>query len=255
VPSGGTGFAGAARRQARDILSHPPFTTAHGQSALSRFFSDLGHWLYDVAGPVWHFILRYLLRPTRSGLENVFGSWWPVVLGVAVLAVATGVGLTLGRRRARAGADRWVARAAHRDVDPDALDAAAATAERAGDFAMAVRLRFQAGLARLERSGLVSGGRTHTSAQLGSVLRSPTFDELAGQLDAILYAGIPARAEHAGAARAGWPHVPEEARRSAAERPVAAAAVAVAPFPGDPRLGGGPSDLGASSREPPRGWR
>jgi hypothetical protein len=102
-----------------------------------------------------------------------------------------------------------------RDEDPDALEVAAEQAERSGDFELAVRLRFRAGLARLERGGLITARRTHTSAQLAGMLRSPTFEALAGQLEGIVYAGHTATADHVGAARSGWPRIPVEARQAA----------------------------------------
>ncbi|MGA2519911.1 MAG: hypothetical protein ABSG81_03725 [Acidimicrobiales bacterium] len=219
MPSGSPGLAGEARRQARHILSNPPFTTSNRPSALSHFFSDLGQWLYDAVGPVWRFLLHFLLRPARSGLSAAFGSWWPVVLGAVVVAVGVVVGTSLARRRARLGIGGMGRVAPVGDENPDALERDADTAEGAGDFELAVRLRFRAGLARLEQRGLISGRRTHTSAQLVGMVRSATFTDLASQLDAIVYAGLPAGRVHVGAARAGWPLVPDEARRAAAMTP------------------------------------
>jgi hypothetical protein len=207
--------AGQARHEARQILSHPPFSTPAGHSAIDGFFHDLGHWLYDVVGPVWRFLFDHLLLPTRNGLSGVFGSWWPVPLGVIVVAVAVVIGVRLGRTRARVGVARAGRVVEARDEDPDALDAAAEQAEQDSDYDLAVRLRFRAGLARLESGGLISGRQTHTSSQLAHVLRSPTFDVLAGQLDGIVYAGHTATADDVGTARSGWPRIPVEARQAA----------------------------------------
>jgi hypothetical protein len=129
--------------------------------------------------------------------------------------VAVAVGVHLARGRARVGVVRAGRAVGVRDEDPDALEAGAEQAERSGDYELAVRLRFRAGLARLERGGLIKARRTHTSAQLAGILRSPTFDALAGQLDGIVYAGHPATADHVGAARSGWPRIPVEARQAA----------------------------------------
>jgi hypothetical protein len=125
------------------------------------------------------------------------------------------VGLRLARTRARVGVTRAARAAEMHDEDPGELERAADQAENGGDYELAVRLRFRAGLARLERSGFITGRRTHTSAQLAQLLRSPTFDSLAGQLDRIVYAGLPATAGHVGAARSGWPRIPVEARQAA----------------------------------------
>jgi hypothetical protein len=215
VPADPSGLAGHARREARQILSQPPYSTPTHHSALDGFFHDLGHWLYDAVAPVWRFVFQHVLLPSRHGLTAVFGSWWPVPLGVVIIAVAVVVGVRLARTRARVGVVRAGRAVGLRDEDPDALEGAAEQAEGSGDYELAVRLRFRAGLARLERGGLITGRRTHTSAQLAGILRSPTFDALAGQLDGIVYAGHAATADHVGAARSGWPRIPVEARQAA----------------------------------------
>ena len=216
MPADPSGLAHRARGDARHILSQPPFTSSPAHpSALSRFFHDLGQWLYDVVGPVWRFAVDHIWRPVDRALAGTFGPWWPLVLGAIVVALAVLVGLRLARRRARVGAVRTERPAGSRDEDPDALDAAATAAEREGDYELAVRLRFRAGLARLERGGLIMQRRTHTSAQLARMVRSPTFDLLAGELDGILYGGRAATAHDVDTARAGWPKIPDEARSSA----------------------------------------
>ena len=199
----------------RHILSQPPFSVSTHRSGLDRFFHDLGHWLSDVVGPVWRFLDHHLFNPVRVHLSSALGSWWPVPLGAVVVVVAAVVGLRLARTRAHVGVTRAEAVAVMRDEDPAELDRAADRAEQAGDYELSVRLRFRAGLARLERSGLITGRRTQTSSQLAQVLRSPTFDTLAGQLDRIVYAGLAATADHVGEARSGWPRIPVEAREAA----------------------------------------
>jgi len=215
VPVDSSSLAGQARHEARHILSQPPFSASTHRSGLDAFFHDLGHWLSDVAGPVWRFLDHHLLHPVGNEFSSVFGSWWPVPLGAVMVVVAAVVGFRLARTRARVGVTRAGRGAMTRDEDPGELESAADQAEQAGDFELAVRLRFRAGLARLERSGLITGRRTHTSSQLAAALRSPTFDTLAGQLDHIVYAGLPATADHVGAARSGWPRIPVEARQAA----------------------------------------
>ncbi len=215
MPVDSSSLAGQARQEARHILSQPPFSASTHRSGLDRFFHDLGHWLSDVVGPVWRFMDHHLFHPVRVQLSSAFGSWWPLPLGAVVVVVAAVVGLRLARTRARVGVTRAARAAVMRDEDPAELERAADRAEQAGDYELAVRLRFRAGLARLERFGLITGRRTHTSSQLAQVLRSPTFDTLAGQLDRIVYAGLPATADHVGEARSGWPRIPVEAREAA----------------------------------------
>ncbi len=215
MPVDSPSLAGQARHVARQILSQPPFSSATHRSGVDRFFHDLGHWLSDVVGPVWRFLLHHLFHPVSHELSRAFGSWWPVPLGAVVVAAALLVGMRLARRRARVGVARTARVAVLRDEDPGELEDAADRAAEAGDYELAVRLRFRAGLARLERSGLITGRRTHTSSQLAQVLRSPTFDTLAGQLDRIVYAGQTASADDVGSARSGWPRIVSEARQAA----------------------------------------
>jgi len=235
VPSASGGLARAARDQARAILSKPPFSTSSHPSALQRFFHDLGQWLYEAFG---RFALHRILDPLRDGLHAAFGSWWPLALGLIVAALAVVVGVGLGRRRARVGVARAERLLGGRDEDPDELDTAAERAERAGDYDLAVRLRFRAGLARLERRGLIRDRRTHTTAQLGEVLRSPTFDGLAARVDSVVYGGVAATAADVAAARAGWPQVPGEAHRDGRDRPAPALVAAGSTGAGGPEADG-----------------
>ncbi len=203
----------SARQQARNILSHPPFVPSR-DNWLVGLFHHIGNWLY---GPYHWLDDRY-----HHLLESLGGSGLlhlsTVILAVVVVVVFSVVGLLLARRRARVG----IARAQHLqlagDEDPDELDRAAAAAEELGDHELGVRLRFRAGLARLEHGGLVTGRAARTRGQLSAQLRSPTFDALAGHLEEIVYAGRAATHDDSAEARAGWPLVPGEARSTPAGR-------------------------------------
>ena len=80
-------------------------------------------------------------------------------------------------------------------------------AEREADYERAVRLRFRAGLLRLDIEP------STTSGAAARTLRSPTFDALAARFDAIAYGHRPAGADDAAAAREGWRAVLAEATR------------------------------------------
>ncbi len=82
---------------------------------------------------------------------------------------------------------------------------------------MAVRLRFRAGLARLELAGLINDRAVRTSREIAETVHSPRFDALAASHEAIVYGDRPATTADAGEAREGWPVVPEEARRAREE--------------------------------------
>lgn len=123
-----------------------------------------------------------------------------VVIAALVFAARLGK-----RRTVLAAAVR--ARPAEPEADPAELERAADSAEAAGEFATAVRLRFRAGLLRLARAGVVEPGQSPTSGQLRRVVAAPEFDDLVSAFDRIVYGRRPASAGDATAARESWKRV------------------------------------------------
>ena len=70
--------------------------------------------------------------------------------------------------------------------DPRELERVADDAERAGDYALALRLRFQAGVMRLQMNGRIRRGRTTTTRAIGRQLRLREFDDLGRTFDAVV---------------------------------------------------------------------
>jgi hypothetical protein len=131
-----------------------------------------------------------------------------VLLGGAILALAAVV--TRGMTD-RTLADRATTRA-RRDggpAPPDAraLEAAAEQAERDGRLEQAVRLRFQAGLLRLDELGVLSYRPSLANAAVSRRLGSPIFDGLARRFEEVAYGGQPAEPGDVGSARDGWRRV------------------------------------------------
>lgn len=204
----GTAGAAAARKAAQKILSGRDFT-AHGAKTPRPFagvLKQLGKWLHDVLGPVGH--------PFGSGfdwLARIFGRTGAEVIFCAVLVIiAFLVVRVVVRRSARLGREDRLAGTEVASDDPAVLEHQADDAEKNGDLELAVRLRFRAGLLRLERCGLLAERDTRTSREIAVILGSPSFTHLAADLEEILYAEVPAGASHADAARTLWPRVPEE---------------------------------------------
>jgi hypothetical protein len=189
--------AGHAREQAREILSQRRFHA----SDVPRPFEKPLHWLGQRLEDVGNWFARAF-----DGLDAVLpgGGWvvWLLLAGV-VAALAVVLARSAVRRRAVAGYGGGGAQR-RRDVDPAELERAAAEAERDGDFERAVRLRFRAGVVRLERRHVLTPGGLRTTGEIGAVLGSETYDELGADFDAIAYGGRPAAAEDAAAAREGW---------------------------------------------------
>jgi hypothetical protein len=122
-----------------------------------------------------------------------------VLAGFVVLAAALLSRRALSARVLAAGRAAAAARPA-RD-DPRAIERRAEEAEAAGDHALAVRLRFRAGLLRL-------GIRpSQPSGEVARTLRSEDFDALARTFDEVIYGGRAARAADSEEARRRWPAV------------------------------------------------
>jgi hypothetical protein len=99
--------------------------------------------------------------------------------------------------------------------DPRRLEDEAARAERDGDLELALRLRFRAGLLRLDQKRALPATQTPlTNGEIGRRLRSESFRGLARDFDEIVYGRRPAFAGDVERARAGWPRVLEEATRA-----------------------------------------
>jgi len=212
---GSSGFSSSARQQARDILAKPPYKTtpAHTPRPLAGVLHALGRALNAVLGGPARWLYHHLLLHIGHGFKVAFGGWWVVVVGVLAVGLGVTVGMVLIRRRARISAREVISGPFGRAVeDPDELDRRATTAEDSGDHETAVRLRFRAGLLRLQRRGVIVDQDAQTDRQLAARLRSPTFDTLAGRHELIVYARDPATELDCAAARAGWPRVLVEAR-------------------------------------------
>ncbi len=179
--------AGAAQ-DADLILSEARFKDLDSATGPS-FTEGASEWLFDrIPAPI----------------STILGSWgfW-VMLGVVVVA------LSLFRTRWSRGASGWDHSAAGHagtasKAVPGDLERDADTAEKAGDFVSAVRLRFRAGLSRLRAAGLIGDESTTSAGQLRSVMPGPAVDRLSRTFERIVYGTHPATAADAVASRRDW---------------------------------------------------
>jgi hypothetical protein len=184
--------AAGARRRARAVLAEGRFHERLPQP-LKRPLQRLGDWLEGIweklpGGP-----------PAR---------WAYAIIAVALVAGAISL---RGIRRRRGVAETAAGGAALRGAPegPAGLERLADEAERAGDHAAAVRLRFRAGLMRLGEREAIPYRPSLTTGEARRRLRSEPFDRLAADFDAIAYGGRKARDEDVSAARSGWREVLE----------------------------------------------
>jgi hypothetical protein len=192
------------RQRAHSILGERRF---HGRRTPGPFRGVL-RWLGDRLRPVSDPLARAWAR-----FGNWIVEWWShgltrILLLGGVLVFAALLSLFAVKRRGASA----VVRELHGNAgmsDPRVLEEAADDAERAGDFATALRLRFRAGVIRLQIEGRIRRGRTTTTRAIGRQLRLREFDDLGRTFDAVAYGGASASADDARVARENWRSVLE----------------------------------------------
>ena len=193
--------AGSARRDAGTVLQGRRFQPSKVPRPFAGILRTLGRWLKPVGDP--------LGRLWGRVADNV-GAQLALVAAVFMVAAAISVRL-VGRRSPRALDRSRPLGVDTEGLDPETLERDAASAEQAGDLDRAVRLRFVAGVLRLDRAGAISYRSSMTTGQLASMLRSASFAELAAAFDEIAYGGRPADEADVRAATTVWPRVLAEA--------------------------------------------
>jgi hypothetical protein len=189
--------ADQAREHAQQILRERRF---HG-SSVPRPFHGILVWLGDELRPVGHLFDR-LAEHLPGGSYTL----WAILAGIVIL-LAAGLSARVASRRAAAELERRERARLPRDVDPRQLEREADEAERAGDPARALRLRFRAGLLRLGRNRVVPLRESLTSGEARRLVRLPEFDRLAHTHDEVVYGGRRAELADAVEARETWPRV------------------------------------------------
>jgi hypothetical protein len=192
---------GEAREQARLVLEGDRYQPQD----VPRPFRGVLQWIGDRVSDVG--------RPLVDALSTPLG----LVLALLVVGATTAaLVVALVRRRNRVVAHAEGVRRAARSLDPAALEHEADRAEAEGDLAGAVRLRFRAGVVRLEQAGVVPARADATTARLVGRVGVPDFAPLARSFDEVAYGGRPATADDVATARRDWPAVLAAASRRAA---------------------------------------
>jgi Domain of unknown function (DUF4129) len=187
-----------ARRQAQEILDEPRFEGAE----VPRPFAGALEWLGDRLQPIADWLEELGTQAPGGPI-----ALWLVLAGLVVLAAGTITSTTI-RRRAIA-IERARAAALPATADPRALERDADRAERDGDWERAVRLRFRAGLLRLDRRHVIEYRPSLTTGEVARAVRSRAFTEVGERFDAIAYGGRRAERQDAEHARRGWAEVLE----------------------------------------------
>jgi hypothetical protein len=192
----------AARADAEAILAERRFRGTESPRPLRRLLE----WIGDRLNPLTDRISAAADR--APGGERWF---WLGVAAAVVVAVAVVSARTARRRVAALEAVATRGAVAGRER-PEELEHAADDAERSGDWERALRLRFRAGLLRLDEARVLPFRESITTGEVARRLRSRDFEGLARAFDEVVYGRRAARADDASAAREGWRRVLAEAR-------------------------------------------
>jgi hypothetical protein len=186
-----------ARADAADILGGRKYENDPGP----RPFRSQLEWIGD------------RLEPIFDWFADVFSA---VPLAVWIVLALASIGLLLSvyvrraeRRAARLGRGGDGRRTASAIEDPNELERAAERAEKQGDYDLAVRLRFRAGLLRLGARKRIEYRPSVTTAEVRRALGSTDFDQLASTFEEIAYGGRDAVPPDVDEARTTWPRVYE----------------------------------------------
>lgn len=197
------GVASEARRDAEAVLEGRRFRPSKVPRPFAGVLRTLGRWLKPALSPLGDLWARF---------DRSLGAQLALVALVLVAAVGLSARL-VGRRSPRSIHRSGPVGTAGEALDPDQLDREATAAERRGELDRAVRLRFVAGVLRLDQAGVISYRSSMTTGQLRARLASRSFAELAAAVDEIVYGGRPADESDVRAATTGWPRVLAEAGR------------------------------------------
>jgi hypothetical protein len=197
------GDAAGARDEARDIVSGRRFSPPEVPGPFRGMLERLADWL----APVLDLI---------PALDDLIPGGRPAVWALLVVLVGGLAALLAGRalrgRVARGGVRRVAAGAVPVAEDPDTLDRRAREAAERGEHELALRLAFRAGLARLDRRGVIELRPSLSTGAVARALDSPQFDRVAARFDEVVYGRRPAAPADVAAAREAWSEVLRDRR-------------------------------------------
>ena len=198
------------RRSAAEILRERRFQTEKSPQPLRGVLTWIGDRLIVLGRPFgW-------LRRQLDGLLPGGGSivWITMtVTAIAIISVLTWRVTTVRTRRVRStGAGKQSSQTA------EELERLASEAEAQQDFAIAVRLRFRAGLRRLAEINVLRAPEHRPNGDLALSLSDTHFESLARRFDQVAYGAVVTTAEDLNAAKLQWPIVVENGREQAGIR-------------------------------------
>lgn len=195
------------RAEADEILSSSRYEGSDLPRPFKGVLDRIGEWLE----PVRDWVDRRLeeLADVTPGGDITL---WSIAAALLLVLLATLGSRTL-RDHAQAGAEARAMAAAPDRETPSSLERAADRAEREGDLEAALRLRFRAGLLRLDAREAIKFRPSISTREVSRALNSPEFDQLAALFDGVVYGGREASPEDVERSRRGWDAVLRETAR------------------------------------------
>ena len=199
---------GQARRDAQTILDGDAYQSKTG----ARPLRGVLRWIGDRLDPIG----RGAARAWNATLGKLPAELtWLIVIALIVAAIYLLARTAQSRSAARATNQIPASVGDHGPALTAAdLDQAAIAAEQRGDLALAIRLRFRAGLLRLDHDAHAITSRPGlTTREVRSILHIDDFDALANTFEDVTYGDKVPSNDDATAARDRWPNVIREASR------------------------------------------
>jgi Domain of unknown function (DUF4129) len=196
-----------AQRDAKDILSDNSYEGSDVPRPFKGVLDEIGEFLEPVGD--W---IENAFEDIADVLPGGDITLWSLTAALILLIVLTLGSRTL-RARAEAGAEARLAAAMPERETPNSLEKAADKAEREGDLETALRLRFRAGLLRLDARDAIKFRPSISTREVSRALKSPEFDQLAALFDGVVYGGDEATPEDLEASRRNWATVLGQVRR------------------------------------------
>jgi hypothetical protein len=194
----GTGqTTGKPSQQAKEILAGGDYHQKDPPQPFRKPLQRIGHWINSVLN--------------RLTFGNSPLGW--VVLALLVAGAVGVLAVLLSRNRVKGSSPRRADEAETAPEDPAELERQADRADKAGDFSLAVRLRYRAGLLRLRDREAIEYRPSLTAHQVSDQLDSERYDELATRFEGVAYGEQEASADDSEAAAREWREVVKESKK------------------------------------------
>ena len=192
------------RDGARDILRQRRFQPEDVPRPFKGLLDAIGRFLDRYLGDPISRTFRSIAR-LIPGHETTL---W-IILTALIVGATAFIAWRIGRRRAtpRSDDEKHVGRDDVERTSAAELERRADRAESEGDLAEAVRLRFLAGLLRLDEVGVIEYLSTLTAGQVRRKLRLTRFDEVSRSFEQVTYGGRDATTTDLAISKTGWADV------------------------------------------------